>query len=69
MLMFDVDIIDIYLVISSYNYDEMIRYILQSFDLFVLWHINLCRLFNAKSIFIKINSSISNYSVEHKYTV
>ena len=29
----------------------------------VLWHINLCRLFNAKSIFIKINSSISNNSV------
>ena len=23
-----------------------------------LWHINLCRLFNAKSIFIQINSSI-----------
>ena len=29
----------------------------------VLWHINLCRLFNAKSIFIQIFSSISNYSV------
>ena len=28
-----------------------------------LWHINLCRLFNAKSIFIKIKSSISNNSV------
>ena len=26
----------------------------------VSWHINLCRLFNAKSIFIQINSSISN---------
>ena len=26
----------------------------------VLWHINLCRLFNAKSIFIQIISSISN---------
>ena len=29
----------------------------------VLWHINLCRLFNAKSIFMKINSSISDNSV------
>ena len=29
----------------------------------VLWHINLCRLFNAKSIFIQITSSISNNSV------
>ena len=28
-----------------------------------LWHINLCRLFNAKSIFIQIISSISNNSV------
>ena len=35
------------------------------FDLVVwgLWHINLCRLFNAKSIFIQIISSISNNSV------
>ena len=33
---------------------------------FVLWHINHCRLFNAKSIFIHINSSISNNSVQHK---
>ena len=29
----------------------------------VLWHINLCWLFNAKSIFIQINSFISSYSV------
>ena len=29
----------------------------------VLWHINLCRLFNAKSTFIQIISSISNNSV------
>ena len=27
------------------------------------WHINPCMLFNAKSIFIQINSSISNNSV------
>ena len=29
----------------------------------VLWHINLCRVFNAKSIFIQIISSILNNSV------
>ena len=34
----------------------------------ILWHINLCRLFNAKSIFIQIISSISNNSVQHEYT-
>ena len=28
-----------------------------------LWHINLCRLYNAKPIFIQINNSISNNSV------
>ena len=34
-----------------------------------LWHIDLCWLFNAKSIFIQMNSSISNISVQHGYTV
>ena len=29
----------------------------------VLWHINLCRLYNAKFIFIQILSFISNNSV------
>ena len=29
----------------------------------VWWHINPCKLFNAKSIFIHINSSISNNGV------
>ena len=29
----------------------------------VLWHINLCKLFNTKSIFIQIVSSISTNSV------
>ena len=33
----------------------------------VLWHISLCRLFNAKSIFRGIISSISNNLVQHKY--
>ena len=31
--------------------------------LLVLWHINLCRLFNAKSIFMQIIRSIENSSV------
>ena len=35
----------------------------------VLWHINLCSLFNTKSIFIQIIISISNNSVYHKNTV
>ena len=35
----------------------------------VLWHINHWRLFNAKSIFIQIISSISNNSAYHEYTV
>ena len=34
----------------------------------VLWHINLCWLFNPKSIFKEITSSISNNSVQHEYT-
>ena len=33
-----------------------------------LWHINLCRLFNTKSIFIQI-SFISDNSIYHQYTV
>ena len=37
--------------------------------LFVSWHINHCRLFNAKFIFIQINTSILNDSVKHKYAV
>ena len=37
----------------------------------VLWHINHCILFNAKSIFIHIHikNSISTNSIQHKYTV
>ena len=34
----------------------------------VWWHINYCRLFNPKSIFIQINSYISNNSVQHMYS-
>ena len=37
--------------------------------IWVLWHINLCKLFNAKSIFIQRNRSISNNSFQHKYSV
>ena len=45
----------IYRSVKSYN-----TYILNIYDLvgWVLWHINLCRLFNAKSIFIQIFSSV-----------
>ena len=35
----------------------------------VLWHINLCKLFDTKSIFIQIIRSISNNSVYHTKTV
>ena len=35
----------------------------------VLWHINVSRLFNAKSIFMQIVSFISNNSVLHECTV
>ena len=39
------------------------------FRLSGLWHINLCRLFKAKSIFMWITSSISNNTVLHEYAV
>ena len=32
-------------------------------QIWVLWYINHCRLFNAKSIFMQMNFSISNNSV------
>ena len=35
----------------------------------ILWYIKLCRLFNARSIFIQIDSFISNNSVLHKYSL
>ena len=47
------------------NYNENIGWLI----VWVLWHINLFRLFNFKYIFIKINCSISNNSVQHKCTV
>ena len=34
----------------------------------VLWHINICSLFKAKSIFIQIHTSNSNSSVQYKYS-
>ena len=37
--------------------------LIYSLFVWVLWYINLCRLFNTKSIFIQMNSSISNNSV------
>ena len=39
------------------------------FGFWDLWYINHCRLFNAKSIFIQINSSFSNNLVQHKFSV
>ena len=53
-----------YQYISSWFFSEM-DYLVG----WVLWHINLSRLFNAKSIFIQIIYSISNNSVYHEYTV
>ena len=40
-----------------------------SLFVWILCHINLCRLFNTKSIFVQINSFISNNSVLHNYAV
>ena len=51
------------------NYSFPIGPCAKSLFVWVLWHINICRLFNAKSIFIQVNCSISNNSVFHKYTV
>ena len=42
------------------------------YDWLVVWvlrHINLCRLFSTKSIFIQIISSFLNNSILYKYTV
>ena len=36
--------------------------------IWILWHINLCRLYNATSIFIQMICFISNNSVYHEYT-
>ena len=59
-----VDEIDGYLVDSCKS-----RFPVQFWFGLVLWHINHCRLFNAKSIFIRINSSISNISVWYQYSL
>ena len=50
---------------SSSNDSDIISDLLISFGL-ILWHINYCRLFNAKSIFILLKSPISNNSVKLK---
>ena len=52
-------------LVSLFNGISTFGWLVGSF----LWHINLCRLFNAKSIFIQIVSSISNNSVQLKYAV
>ena len=49
----------------------LVERLLQTLEMLVGWvlcHINLHRLFNAKSIFIQTISSISNNSVKHKST-
>ena len=46
-----------------FNEKRLLQIIRKSRFGLVLWHINLCRLFNAKSIFIHIKNSISNNSV------
>ena len=63
--------VNVCLQVSSVHYNKYKLTVSLKSDLvvWVLWHINLCRLFNAKSIFIQINSSISNISVKYKYTV
>ena len=45
------------LEVTSYQYTASM---IDWFVVWVLWYINLCRLFNAKSIFMQIVSSISN---------
>ena len=54
---------------DSYKIDILLWLLVSTWFGLVLWHINHCRLFNAKFIFIQINSSISNNSVWHKCTV
>ena len=54
------------MAVMSYTYVLNIKVALCLFVhlfVWVLWNINLCRLINAKSIFIPKNSSISNNSV------
>ena len=54
----------------EYWYDiEILWNIWCGLVVWVLWHINLWMLFNAKTIFIQINSSISNNSDKREYTV
>ena len=52
---------------SQSAYNREVKWIMIRFGL-VLFHLNFCRLFNAKSILIHINSSISKNSVWHKNT-
>ena len=60
-------------IVSYLMPNPLYVYVLNIYNLvlfcLVLWHINHYRLFNIKSIFMHINSSISNNSVKHKYTV
>ena len=50
----------------EHSFRQTLNMCVESLFVWLLWHINLCRLFNAKSIFIQINTSISNNSIMHK---
>ena len=47
---------------------SILQYIEDDLFVCVFWYIKLFRLFNAKFIFIQVNSSISKNSVKHKFT-
>ena len=61
--------IDLKLLITLSDTDGLWDNRFRWFVGWVLWHINLCRLFNAKSIFMQIVSSISKNSVQDKNAV
>ena len=52
-------------LVLAYSQDVMLVWLV----VWILGHLNPCRLFNTKSIFIQIISSISNNSVKHTKTV
>ena len=71
-----IDVFEWHATVNSASYCQLLRQnspnLLNNFHIYkmvwlvvwVLWHINPCRLFNAKSIFKQITSSLSNNSVQ-----
>ena len=57
------------IIFSDHKAEEGIDIWLVGLVGWVLWHINHCRLFNAKSKYMQIVNSISNNSVSHEYIV